>query len=85
MGGTEACAPAYFERRDFYRSISRIRGRDEGNAHYPHYPAFRLYTLAVRIFEMTSEGEWEQAALPAVTLVFAGLLPIMFFMRQAEK
>jgi len=42
-------------------------------------------TLAVRIFEMTSEGEWEQAALPAVTLVFAGLLPIIFFMRQAEK
>ena len=42
-------------------------------------------TLAVRIFEMTSEGEWEQAALPAVTLVLAGLLPIIFFMRQAEK
>jgi iron(III) transport system permease protein len=42
-------------------------------------------TLAVRIFEMTSEGEWEQAALPAVTLVLAGLLPIIFLMRQAEK
>lgn len=33
-------------------------------------------TLAVRIFEMTSEGEWERAALPAVALVLAGLLPI---------
>jgi iron(III) transport system permease protein len=42
-------------------------------------------TLAVRIFEMTSEGEWEQAALPAVTLVLAGLLPIIFLMRQTEK
>lgn len=42
-------------------------------------------TLAVRIFEMTSEGEWEQAALPAVTLVLAGLIPIIFFMRQTEK
>lgn len=41
-------------------------------------------TLAVRIFEMTSEGEWEQAALPAVTLVLAGLLPILFFIRQTE-
>ncbi|MDE2366696.1 MAG: iron ABC transporter permease [Betaproteobacteria bacterium] len=41
-------------------------------------------TLAVRIFEMTSEGQWEQAALPAVALVLAGLLPILFFMRQAE-
>lgn len=42
-------------------------------------------TLAVRIFEMTSEGQWEQAALPAVTLVLAGLLPILFFMRQTDK
>lgn len=42
-------------------------------------------TLAVRIFEMTSEGEWEQAALPALTLVVAGLVPIIFFMRQTEK
>jgi iron(III) transport system permease protein len=42
-------------------------------------------TLAVRIFEMTSEGQWEQAALPAVALVLAGLLPILFFMRQTDK
>ncbi|WP_110340103.1 iron ABC transporter permease [Nitrosomonas sp. Nm84] len=42
-------------------------------------------TLAVRIFEMTSEGQWEQAALPAVTLVLAGLIPIILFMRQTEK
>ena len=42
-------------------------------------------TLAVRIFEMTSEGQWEQAALPAVTLVLAGLFPILFFMQQTDK
>ena len=42
-------------------------------------------TLSVRIFEMTSEGAWEQAALPAVALVVAGLIPIMLFMRQTEK
>jgi iron(III) transport system permease protein len=42
-------------------------------------------TLAVRIFEMTSEGEWEQAALPAVTLVMAGMIPIILFLRQTEK
>lgn len=35
-------------------------------------------TLAVKIFELTSEGEWERAALPAITLVFAGLIPIIF-------
>lgn len=42
-------------------------------------------TLAVRIFEMTSEGEWEQAALPAVALVLAGLIPIVLFTRQVGK
>ena len=42
-------------------------------------------TLSVRIFEMTSEGEWEQAALPAVALVLMGLIPIAMLTRQAEK
>jgi len=41
-------------------------------------------TLAVRIFEMTSEGEWERAALPAVTLVIAGLIPIMLLSRHGN-
>jgi ABC-type Fe3+ transport system, permease component len=42
-------------------------------------------TLAVRIFEMTSEGEWERAALPAVTLVLAGLIPIIFLSRHGNQ
>jgi len=42
-------------------------------------------TLAVWIFEMTSEGEWEQAALPAVALVLAGLISIVLLTRQVEK
>ena len=42
-------------------------------------------TLAIRIFEMTSEGEWEQAALPAVTLVLAGIFPIMMLMKKTEQ
>ncbi|HEY8354731.1 MAG TPA: iron ABC transporter permease [Methylophilaceae bacterium] len=41
-------------------------------------------TLAIRIFEMTSEGEWERAALPAVTLVLVGLLPIMLLSRHGS-
>jgi iron(III) transport system permease protein len=41
-------------------------------------------TLATRIFEMTSEGEWQRAALPAVTLVLAGLIPVMLLMRRAR-
>jgi iron(III) transport system permease protein len=40
-------------------------------------------TLATRIFEMTSEGEWERAALPAVTLVLAGLLPVILLVRRS--
>lgn len=42
-------------------------------------------TLAVRIFSLTSEGQWEQAALPAIMLVLTGLVPIIVFMRQTEQ
>jgi iron(III) transport system permease protein len=42
-------------------------------------------TLSIRIFEMTSEGEWERAALPAVALVLTGLIPIMVLTKQAGK
>lgn len=42
-------------------------------------------TLAVRIFELTSEGEWQRAALPAVALVVAGLVPMIFLIRHTER
>ena len=42
-------------------------------------------TLAVKIFELTSEGEWERAALPAVALVLGGLIPIILLARQTEN
>lgn len=42
-------------------------------------------TLAVRIFEMTSEGEWERAALPAVALVLVGLLPVLLLARASSS
>ncbi len=42
-------------------------------------------TLAVRIYEMTSEGEWERAALPAITLVLIGLLPVILLVRRSAK
>jgi iron(III) transport system permease protein len=42
-------------------------------------------TLAVRIFEMTSEGEWERAALPSVALVVAGLIPIFLLIRNSDS
>ena len=40
-------------------------------------------TLALRIFEMTSEGEWERAALPALSLVLVGLLPVALLVRRS--
>ena len=42
-------------------------------------------TLAVRIYEMTSEGMWDRAALPAVWVVAASLLPIALLMRESEQ
>ncbi|MCC5810016.1 MAG: iron ABC transporter permease [Ectothiorhodospiraceae bacterium] len=40
-------------------------------------------TLAVRIFEFTSDGEWQRAAVPAVTLILVGLLPVMLLVRRS--
>ena len=42
-------------------------------------------TLATKIFELTSEGEWERAALPALTLLLSGLIPIVLLMRGTES
>jgi len=42
-------------------------------------------TLAVRIYELTSEGEWERAALPAVALVAVGLLPVVLLVRKSAR
>lgn len=42
-------------------------------------------TLATRIFEMTSEGQWERAALPALTLVLAGLVPVVMLVRRSSS
>jgi iron(III) transport system permease protein len=41
-------------------------------------------TLAVRIFELTSEGEWQRAALPAAALVMAGLVPVVLLVRRSR-
>ena len=42
-------------------------------------------TLAVKVFELTSEGEWQRAALPSITLVAAGLVPLMLLNKKAER
>jgi len=42
-------------------------------------------TLAVKVFELTSEGEWQRAALPATVIVIAGLLPVILLTSQTER
>ncbi len=42
-------------------------------------------TLAIRIFEMTSEGEWERAALPALAVIVAGLVPVFLLTRNGNQ
>jgi iron(III) transport system permease protein len=42
-------------------------------------------TLAVRVFEMTAEGEWERAALPALAIVLAGFLPVAVLTWRMER
>ncbi len=41
-------------------------------------------TLAVRVFEMTAEGEWQRAALPSIVIAMAGLLPVWLLTRRIE-
>jgi iron(III) transport system permease protein len=41
-------------------------------------------TLAVRVFNMTSIGEWERAALPALAIVLVGLVPAAMLVRGSR-
>lgn len=42
-------------------------------------------TLAVRIHSLTAEGNWPEAALPAITLVATGLLPVILLIRRSAQ
>nr|WP_223671223.1 iron ABC transporter permease [Kangiella shandongensis] len=41
-------------------------------------------TLAIRIYELSSEGEWELTALPAILLVAVGILPVILLIKKSE-
>ena len=45
---------------------------------------FGSETLAVRIYELTSEGEWERAALPALVLVVLSIFPVILMIRRTS-
>jgi len=42
-------------------------------------------TLAVRIFEMTAEGQWQRAALPAVAIVLVAMVPMVLLASRREE
>lgn len=41
-------------------------------------------TLAVNIYELTSEGEWHRASWPGLTLVLLGLIPVYLLIRRSR-
>ena len=41
-------------------------------------------TLAVKIYALTSEGEWYRAAWPGLALVVLGLIPVFLLMRRSR-
>ncbi len=41
-------------------------------------------TLATRVFEFSNEGQWQQAALPALTILLIGLLPVWLLTRRGD-
>jgi iron(III) transport system permease protein len=45
---------------------------------------FGWETLAVRVFELTSEGEYARAALPSIAIVLAGLIPVLILVRRSD-
>ncbi|GLW61096.1 binding-protein-dependent transport system inner membrane protein [Hydrogenophilus thermoluteolus] len=43
---------------------------------------FGWETLATRIFELTNDGRWEEAALPALAVTLAGTVPAWFLAKE---
>jgi iron(III) transport system permease protein len=46
---------------------------------------FGFDTLAVEVWQRTAESQWQEAAVPALTIVAAGLLPVAFLARLARR
>ncbi|MFX4227769.1 MAG: ABC transporter permease [Porticoccaceae bacterium] len=41
-------------------------------------------TLAIKLYQLTSEGEWQRAALPALALVLVSLLPVILLIYRSQ-
>lgn len=42
-------------------------------------------TLAIKLYQLTSEGEWQRAALPALALVLVSLLPVILLIYRSQS
>ncbi|MEK7370564.1 MAG: hypothetical protein AAB265_03820 [candidate division NC10 bacterium] len=46
---------------------------------------FGLNTLAIDVWERTSEAMWQEAAVPALAIVVAGLVPVLLTLRLSGR
>jgi len=46
---------------------------------------FGLNTLAVEVWERTSEAQWQEASVPALAIVLAGLVPVLLAIRWTSR
>ena len=46
---------------------------------------FGLNTLAIDVWERTSEAMWQDAAVPALAIVVAGLVPVLLTLRLSGR
>jgi iron(III) transport system permease protein len=46
---------------------------------------FGYDTLAIWVWQMAAESMWSGSAIPAVTIVLSGIIPIIFLTRAAAK
>ena len=46
---------------------------------------FGLDTLAVEVWKRTSEAMWQEAAVPALAIVAAGILPVLLAVRLSAR
>jgi iron(III) transport system permease protein len=45
---------------------------------------FGLNTLAMEVWERTNEALWQEAAVPALAIVLAGLVPVIVVIRWSK-
>ena len=46
---------------------------------------FGLDTLAIEVWQRTSEAMWQEAAVPALAIVLAGLGPVLLVIRWSRR